>query len=108
MFGLPGGEVLDFIAAEPQCGIEFIHPTLDGVDTAAKVRRLYRTSIEPRPGPVHIALPSDVARMPDVETQDPRAISLEIAGVPPAPAADVARVAAEIRQARRPVVILGL
>jgi acetolactate synthase-1/2/3 large subunit len=190
MFGLPGGEVLDFIEAARQAGIEFVltrdeataafmadvtgqvqrrpgvcvstlgpgavnmtlgvanayldrspviavtasmskaaepyathqrldlnavyRPftkatlTLDGRDTAAKVRRLYRTSMEPRPGPVHIALPSDVARMPDVETEDPRAISLEIADVPPAPASDVARVAAEIRQARRPVVILGL
>jgi acetolactate synthase-1/2/3 large subunit len=82
--------------------------TLDAHDTAAKVRRLYRTSIEPRPGPVHIALPSDVARTPEVETQDGRAVSLEIAAAGAAPASDLARVAAEIRQARRPVVILGL
>jgi acetolactate synthase-1/2/3 large subunit len=35
--------------------------TLDGIDTAAKVRRAWRTALEPRRGPVHLALPSDVA-----------------------------------------------
>src|SRR5437867_10010764 len=39
--------------------------TLDGVNTAATVRRAWRTTIEPRFGPVHLALPSDVARQPD-------------------------------------------
>src|ERR1051326_174720 len=34
--------------------------TLDGVDTAAKVRRAWRRTLEPRCGPVHLALPSDV------------------------------------------------
>src|SRR5262245_9676850 len=36
--------------------------TLDGEDTEAKVRRAIAAAISPRMGPVHIALPSDVAR----------------------------------------------
>src|SRR5204862_228172 len=38
---------------------------LDGVNTAAAVRRAWRRTLEPRFGPVHLALPSDVARRPD-------------------------------------------
>ena len=82
--------------------------TLDGQDTAAKVRRAYRASIEPRMGPVHIAIPPDIATASDHQTEDPAAISLEV-GRPPAPAADaVQRLARELRLARRPIVILGL
>src|SRR5437763_14347973 len=36
--------------------------TLTGVDTAATVRRAWRTAPEPRLCPAHLALPSDVAR----------------------------------------------
>ena len=45
--------------------------TLDGEDTARKVRRAFRTALEPRMGPVHIALPSDVARVADRQISDP-------------------------------------
>jgi acetolactate synthase-1/2/3 large subunit len=41
--------------------------TLDGHDTAAKVRRALAAALAPRMGPVHIALPSDVARAPEHE-----------------------------------------
>ena len=44
--------------------------TLDATNTRAKVRRAYRTAIELRMGPVHIALPSDVALRPEVTTDD--------------------------------------
>jgi acetolactate synthase-1/2/3 large subunit len=44
--------------------------TLDGRDTAAKVRRALAEAVAPRMGPVHIALPSDVARLPEQE-RDP-------------------------------------
>lgn len=190
MFGLPGGEILDFIEAARQAGIEFIltrdeatasfmadvtgqiqrrpgvcvstlgpgavnmtlgvanayldrspliavtasvstaaapyashqrldlnavyRPftkatiALDGRNTAAKVLRAYRTSIEPRLGPVHIALPSDVARMPDVEDEPLSAGGPERAAPQRAAVADINRVADELRRARRPVVILGL
>ena len=39
--------------------------TLDGTDTAPTVRRAIRVSMAPRMGPVHLALPSDVARAED-------------------------------------------
>jgi len=82
--------------------------TLDGVNTAATVRRAWRTTLEPRFGPVHIALPSDVARQPDRQAEDPATISLT-PDAPPPPSADaVARMADEITRARRPVLILGL
>jgi acetolactate synthase I/II/III large subunit len=84
--------------------------TLDGRNTAAKVREAYRISVEPRMGPVHIALPSDVARMPEIETTDapPAGVDRVDAGArPPRPDA-LESVAAELRRARRPVVILGL
>src|ERR671935_417274 len=43
---------------------------LDGANTAATVRRAWRTALEPRFGPVHIALPSDVARQPEHQAND--------------------------------------
>jgi acetolactate synthase-1/2/3 large subunit len=188
MFGLPGGEILDFLEAARRAGIEFLltrheataalmadvcgqlrrqpgvcvstlgpgamnltlgvanayldrspllaitagtatsaapyathqnldlnavfHPftketlTLDGRDTGVKVRRALAVAIAPRMGPVHIALPSDVARKPDVET----------GAHPPAPTAEIGRAAeaaiAAVREAiggaRRPIAIVGL
>jgi acetolactate synthase I/II/III large subunit len=82
--------------------------TLDGVDTAAKVRRAWRTALEPRPGPVHLALPSDVATRDERQTGDPSAIDLAPAplSVPSREAID--RMAAAIAGARRPLVVLGL
>jgi acetolactate synthase I/II/III large subunit len=82
--------------------------TLDGVNTAATVRRAWRTTLEPRFGPVHIALPSDVARQPDRQAEDPSAIALAPEAPRPPSADAIARMAAEIEQARRPVLILGL
>ena len=82
--------------------------TLDGVDTATKVRRAWRTAVEPRPGPVHLALPSDVATRDERQTGDPSAIDLAPAplSVPSREAID--RMAAAIAAARRPLVVLGL
>jgi acetolactate synthase-1/2/3 large subunit len=82
--------------------------TLDGTDTAATLRRAWRTAVERRMGPVHVALPSDVARRPERATERADAIALEPDPVPPPPPAAVARLAARLRQARRPVVIVGL
>ncbi len=82
--------------------------TLDGENTEQTVRHAYRIAATPRVGPVHIALPSDVARTPDRKTPSPG---------PQLPRTDamrgeypperMKRVADEIRNARRPVVILG-
>jgi len=82
--------------------------TLDGVNTAATVRRLWQSAMTPRFGPVHIALPSDVARQPDRQAEDPAMVALA-PDPPPTPRADaVARMADEIARATRPVVILGV
>ena len=82
--------------------------TLDGTDTAATVRRLWRTALEPRFGPVHIALPSDVARGAERQTRDPAGVSLQPDPLPPPDPGDLDRMAAELARARRPVVVLGL
>jgi acetolactate synthase-1/2/3 large subunit len=82
--------------------------TLDGVNTAAAVRRAWRTALEPRMGPVHFALPSNVARQEDRQTEDPARVSLSPDPLPP-PARDaLAQIAAAIKRARRPLVVLGL
>jgi acetolactate synthase I/II/III large subunit len=82
--------------------------TLDGVNTAATVRRAWQTAVTPRFGPVHLALPSDVARQPDRQAHDAPAIGLS-PDPPPAPRPDaVARMRDELARARRPVLVLGL
>ncbi len=82
--------------------------TLDGEDTEAKVRRAFLTATSPRMGPVHIALPSDVAREPERSSGSAPAVPLRPGPVPSAPAEAVERVATALAAARRPVVILGL
>jgi acetolactate synthase-1/2/3 large subunit len=82
--------------------------TLDGVNTAATVRRAWRTAVEPRPGPVHLALPSDVATREEQQTEDPRDVSVCPGPLPPPSREALNRVAAEINGARRPIVVLGL
>jgi acetolactate synthase-1/2/3 large subunit len=82
--------------------------TLDGVNTAATVRRAWRTAVEPRMGPVHIALPSNVARQDERQAENPAAVSLTPDPPPPASPEAVERMAREIKRARRPIIILGL
>lgn len=82
--------------------------SLDGFDTAAKVRRAIRASLARRMGPVHIALPSDVARWPDRESGGQEGGPLEPEPIVPAPPEAIERVASEIAGCRRPIVILGL
>jgi acetolactate synthase-1/2/3 large subunit len=82
--------------------------TLDGEDTAAKVRRAIRTSLELRRGPVHIVLPSDVAKEDDRPTVDPESEPLQPAPVPAAAAASVDHIAAQLAAAKRPIVVLGI
>lgn len=81
--------------------------TLDGKNTAAKVRAAIRVSMEPRMGPVHIGLPSDVARSTDVVT-DETPVSITVPAVPAASSEAIAEIAAETHRAKRPIVILGL
>ena len=88
--------------------------TLDGHDTAAKVRLALRASMAPRMGPVHIAVPSDIARLSEqpsgeVEIPDtPLHVGHPSRSTSPPDPAALARMAAELAAAKRPVVVLGL
>jgi acetolactate synthase-1/2/3 large subunit len=80
---------------------------LDGHDTEVKVLRALDESTTLRMGPVHIALPSDVARSPSHESV--AMVDVDFTRpASPAPAADIERVAAALSAARRPVLIVGL
>jgi acetolactate synthase-1/2/3 large subunit len=82
--------------------------TLDGRNTEAAVRRAWRLALEPRMGPVHLALPSDVARCEDHRTEDAAGEDVPVPPPQRPSLADLAHIADELRAARRPVVILGL
>src|SRR5687767_12663618 len=80
---------------------------LDALDTEDKVCRALDESTTLRMGPVHIALPSDVARTPSRET-GARSAGAPARPITAAPAADIECVAAALSAARRPVLIVGL
>jgi acetolactate synthase-1/2/3 large subunit len=82
--------------------------TLDGHNTASTVRRAWRTALEPRPGPVHLALPSDVSAREERQTEDPSTVSLNPDPLPAPSRESIERMAARIAGARRPVIVLGL
>ncbi|MGH9410851.1 MAG: thiamine pyrophosphate-binding protein, partial [Vicinamibacterales bacterium] len=84
--------------------------TLDGIDTRDKVRAAIATATAQRMGPVHIAVPSDVARGPETEPPElaPRAPQSAPRTPPPAPREPLDAIAAALRQSRRPVLIVGL
>lgn len=76
--------------------------TLDGVDTAAKVQHAIDVSLAARRGPVHIALPSDVARAAEKRghstfCENEKKLSVSVFAVADA-----------LSRARRPIAILGL
>src|SRR5262245_45761212 len=81
--------------------------TLDGVDTEIKVRAAIGAAMTPRFGPVHIALPSDVAR---ADEQPSRATGEAFIYREATTRAEdlVAPMASALRKARRPIVVLGL
>jgi acetolactate synthase-1/2/3 large subunit len=82
---------------------------LDGADTAAKVCRALDEATSLRMGPVHIALPSDVARAATRDAGTGAAVDASTARpMPPAPMADIERVASLLADARLPVLIVGL
>jgi acetolactate synthase I/II/III large subunit len=82
--------------------------TLDGQDTEGKVRDAIRLTRALRMGPVHIALPSDVARGQECETGGAAEIPLDPEPCAAAAPEAIAQVAAMIAAARRPILILGL
>jgi acetolactate synthase-1/2/3 large subunit len=81
--------------------------TLDGRGTSAAMREACRLAVAPRPGPVHVAVPSDVAKLDD-PVDDTASWSL----LPPQPGPPNQRALGfaigQIRAARRPVLLLGL
>ncbi|MEZ5288126.1 MAG: thiamine pyrophosphate-binding protein [Vicinamibacterales bacterium] len=80
--------------------------TLDGRDTAAKVRQALAASVAPRMGPVHIAVPSDVGRQP--EQAGTGEVPIAPLAPPSADPAGLERVRTALGAARRPIVVLGL
>ena len=95
---------------------------LDGLETQAKVRRALAESTALRMGPVHIALPSDIARSPSPEPFSGSADFPGSADLAPeggshadgsrreggGSSVEIDRVAAALSAARRPVLIVGL
>jgi acetolactate synthase-1/2/3 large subunit len=79
--------------------------TLDGRNTALKVRAAIQVSLQPRRGPVHIALPSDVARREDRNDSE---VYAHLSGSLHVGSSPIGAVVQEIATARRPIVILGL
>jgi acetolactate synthase I/II/III large subunit len=83
--------------------------TLDGHHTAFKVQAAIKVSLAPRMGPVHIALPSDVARAEEHEGSWTAQLEGSVHKTPFERTTEAFnRVAQAIAAARRPLVILGL
>jgi acetolactate synthase-1/2/3 large subunit len=82
--------------------------TLDGENTADRVRYAHRIAAQQRMGPVHIALPSDVARSPDRRQEGGTGTGLEMLPSTGTSDGDIREIAAAIRGARRPILLLGI
>jgi acetolactate synthase-1/2/3 large subunit len=82
--------------------------TLDGHNTAQKVREALRRSVAPRMGPVHVALPSDIAKATEREIDAGEPIAIAPPHLGPADRGAVTRIAKVLAEAERPVVVLGL
>jgi acetolactate synthase-1/2/3 large subunit len=83
--------------------------TLDARNTAMKVRAAINVSLARRMGPVHIALPSDVARTQDEPGDVTSYLEFSVGRTPHEQTPEAfERVGHEIASARRPVVVLGL
>ena len=90
---------------------------LDGQDTEVKVRRAFGLSVAPRMGPVHLALPSDVANAEDRRGSEEGRQAMGDLDVlspeqqPGPDAVDETRIralATALEVAKRPVIIVGL
>lgn len=79
--------------------------TPDGAATA--VRDALRIATSGMPGPVHLQIPNEVAAL-GAEQMDRDEASVVDDGPPPLPPADLARAAAGLAAAERPVIVVGL
>lgn len=82
--------------------------TLDGENTAERMRYAHGIAAQQRMGPVHIALPSDVARSPDRNRGSGTGLGLEEPPRVERSDVDIREIAAAIRGARRPILLLGI
>lgn len=86
--------------------------TLTGVNTASIVQRALDLTIEGRPGPVYLSLPSDVARQEERSSTEPTGQVGTQAPLPlvghSEPPGDLARAAQMISQAKRPLAMVGI
>jgi acetolactate synthase I/II/III large subunit len=80
--------------------------TLTGENTPAMIERALALTTAGRPGPVYLALPSDVARC-DEPAATPRPTPTPVP--PPGPSAsDIARAAEMLDRAQRPLAVVGI
>ena len=86
--------------------------TVDGRGTGDLVRRAIGLAASPPPGPVHLALPSNLAAAPSAPGESPVDLAPSRATAAPAQADDPASALAEARDllegAERPLVVVGL
>jgi acetolactate synthase-1/2/3 large subunit len=82
--------------------------TINGYGTRAIAERAVSLARAPRRGPVHLALPSDLAGQP-VRSVEPSEPLPDVPVLPGAPSVErLARAAAAITRAHRPAVVVGL
>ncbi|MBI4875220.1 MAG: thiamine pyrophosphate-binding protein, partial [Acidobacteria bacterium] len=73
-------------------------------DSGEAVRDSIKLALAPRPGPVHLALPSDLA----LQECNGRPAAADTAAAGPGAAGTLAEIAARIHAARRPLALIGL
>ncbi len=81
--------------------------TLDAVDTATVVKHAYDMAVTQRMGPVHLALPSDVARSPDRSGGHEMRVDPVVSRDRASADNGIESVARAIRGAGKPIVVLG-
>jgi acetolactate synthase-1/2/3 large subunit len=96
-------QIIDMVATMKPL-TKFSRQIVSTASIPSLVREAFRVAAEERPGPVHLELPEDVAgeKSADEPMVPPHSVELPVAS-----AAAVARAAEMIRQAQRPLVMLG-
>src|SRR5262245_42954799 len=82
--------------------------TLDGENTEAKVHAAIAAATTPRFGPVHIALPSDIARADERPSHAAAPAAGATASATAPDASALQAMTSALKHAKRPIVILGL